>query len=119
MTLREAFDEAQDSLIIVEGSADRKALQLLGCRRILMLEKKAIFEVVEAVKDKEVIILTDFDREGKKLYHRLYQKFSQRGVRVNNTLRHLLLNAKVSHIETLNEEKIEILDEGAQPVAKH
>ncbi len=101
--IKEEIDKVKDKLIIVEGKKDKRALEQLGCKRIITLEKKALFEVVEMVEEKEVIILTDMDAEGKRLYGKLKRMFSKRGVKVLNDLRLLLFRHKVSHVEGLHE----------------
>jgi len=99
----EAIHKVRSKVILVEGKKDKKALEALGCTRISTLENKALFEVVEAVKEKEIVLLTDLDSEGKKLYSQLKKMFSQRGVVIDDRLRLLLFKHKISVIESLHE----------------
>lgn len=88
-------------LVIVEGIKDKKALEKLGIKRIVTL-KKPLYKVIEEVEDREIVLLTDLDKEGKLLYRRLNHEFSQRGIKINNTLRNFLFKkTKLAHIEGL------------------
>ncbi|MEK6949961.1 MAG: hypothetical protein AABX34_07085, partial [Nanoarchaeota archaeon] len=40
-----------DTLIIVEGKKDKKALQNFGIKNIIELNKKPIFEIIENISD--------------------------------------------------------------------
>jgi 5S rRNA maturation endonuclease (ribonuclease M5) len=106
--LLELIDKLKEdnTLIIVEGYKDRKSLAALGIngRRILPLQRKALFKVVEEVvkKDKKVAILTDLDRTGKRLYSKLKSDLSQRGVYIDDKLRNFLFRyTKLRQIEGL------------------
>ncbi|MDP3727902.1 MAG: toprim domain-containing protein [bacterium] len=99
----EAIHKVRNKVILVEGKKDKRALEILGCRKVLTLEDKALFEVVESINTKEIVLLTDLDSEGKKLYSQLKRMFSQRGVLIDNHLRLILFKHKVSHIESLHE----------------
>jgi 5S rRNA maturation endonuclease (ribonuclease M5) len=71
--------------IIVEGRRDEAALRRLGVRgKIYCLKARGesrhdFLERLDGVSD--AIILTDFDREGKKLETWLYKELSQRGIK--------------------------------------
>ena len=86
--------------IIVEGKKDKASLNKLELSNIITLNKP-LYEIVESINEKDVIILTDLDAEGRKLYHKLKSAFSKRGVNVDNNLRKLLFKAKVRNIEAL------------------
>jgi len=87
--------------VIVEGSNDKKALNELGLSNIIILKGKPLYKLVEGIEEKEVAVLTDLDKEGKKLYHELKQEFSQRGVMINDRLRTLLFKTQMRQIEGL------------------
>jgi len=94
-----------DKLIIVEGKKDRIALEKLGIKNITELSKKPLFQIMEDISDKnkECIILTDFDKKGKQLYGKLNSGLSRLGVKVNNRFREFLQkNTHLSHIEGLH-----------------
>ena len=77
-------------LVIVEGKKDKKALK-----------NKPIFEIIESINGKDIVILTDLDSEGKKLFNKLRHQLQRRGVKLHNKLRNLLFKTKLRHIEGL------------------
>lgn len=96
---------ASGKAIIVEGPNDEKALREMGIPNTLyQLSKRPLFEVIEEVTSKEmkVIILTDLDKEGKKLYGILSSGLQNHGVEIDNRFREWLFkNSKVRQIEGL------------------
>ena len=94
----------RETLVIVEGLKDRRALQEFGFRRILILNKPlyAVVEDIVATGERVVVILADLDAEGKKLYSYLANHLMQHGIVVNNTLRNFLFKkTPIRHIEGL------------------
>lgn len=96
-----------NSLVIVEGKKDRVALQNIGISNIFVINEngKSIYEKIEQIsqcKDKEVILLTDIDKEGKKIYMLMKKHLSQMNVKMNNKIRELMIKLKISHIEGLD-----------------
>lgn len=88
--------------VIVEGESDAYALKLLGVRNVVSLSRKPLFSFVEEIcsKHKEVVILTDLDREGRNLYRKLKCGFQMSGVRVDCKFREFLFSqTNVSQIE--------------------
>ena len=93
-------------LIIVEGIKDKKALERIGIdsERIITLSRKPLFGVAEdaANASKDCIILTDLDKEGKKLYGTLSSNLQRLGIRIDNYFRQWLFrNTKLRQIEGL------------------
>lgn len=90
------------SLIIVEGKRDKIALNKLGIENIYLINKP-IYSLIDTLteKNKEVIILTDLDKEGRKLYHKLKKGFQRNGVKINDKYRKYLFKCKISHIQGL------------------
>ena len=91
-----------NKLIIVEGKKDKEALEQLGLKNIVTLSKKPIYKVIEEVaeKQKEAVILTDLDKEGKKLFGKLNSGFGYQGVKVDNKFREFLFKkTKLRQIE--------------------
>jgi 5S rRNA maturation endonuclease (ribonuclease M5) len=93
----------KETLIIVEGIKDKKALEKFGLTKIITLSKKPLYQIIETVaeKSKETAILTDLDSKGKELYHKLFVGLQKYGIKIDNNLRELLFKAKISHIEGL------------------
>ncbi|MFH0870835.1 MAG: hypothetical protein V1866_07320 [archaeon] len=96
----ELTEKYKDTLIIVEGVNDRRALTELGFSRIMTLNRP-LYAVVESIEEKRVVILTDLDSEGKKLYRKLKSTLSERGIFVDDKLRNLLSKTELKQIEGL------------------
>ena len=91
----------QDLLVIVEGKKDKAALKELGITRVINLcaQHKMLEKVAH---EKQVIILTDLDKEGKRIYGKLKDLFSRHGIHVNDKLRNFLFkHTKLRQIEGL------------------
>jgi 5S rRNA maturation endonuclease (ribonuclease M5) len=115
--LKQDIKKYLDYVIIVEGKKDVLSLKALGFERVYAVHKTGVSlrEMVEKIaidvdrKDR-VCILTDFDKKGKQLYLLLKKEFSEiGGVKLDSSLRGLLIKARLSHIEGLYEffEKID------------
>ena len=92
-----------NKLIIVEGKKDKRALEQLGIHDILTLNKP-LFAVVESVAalTKECIILSDLDKEGRKIYSILKEGLQRNGVKVDNKFREFLFRkTKIKQIEAI------------------
>jgi 5S rRNA maturation endonuclease (ribonuclease M5) len=102
--LWELIDELRQKqiLVLVEGLKDKRALENLGITNVLTL-KKPLYAVVEEVasKTKEVVLLTDLDEEGKKLYHQLARDLQKHKVKINNKLREFLFTTELRQVEGL------------------
>lgn len=95
---------ATDKIVVVEGRKDRKALEGIGVKKIFCIDKKPLYKVAEEVaeKCKEAILLTDLDREGRKLYGKLKEMLSNLGVEIDNKFReYLFRETKIRQIEGL------------------
>jgi len=94
-----------DKIVIVEGREDKAALRRLGITKVVQLNKRPLYKVVEELieKNKEVIILTDLDKKGKQLYGKLNHDLQRFGVKVDNRFRNFLFkNTKLRQIEGLD-----------------
>ena len=92
-------------IIIVEGKKDRAALNRFGITNIIELTKKPLFQIVEEVANSndECIILTDLDKKGKEIYHKLNSDLQRHGVKVDNKFRNFLFkNTKLRQIEGMD-----------------
>lgn len=87
-------------LIVVEGKKDKRALESLGVSEVYIL-KKPLFAAAEEIAgmSKDVVILTDLDRTGKRIYAKLNSDLQSLGVRIDNRLREELFKTKVRQIE--------------------
>ena len=89
-------------LVIVEGKKDRLALNQLGIRHIITLENKPLFEIIESINEKTIVILTDLDSEGNKIFNKLRHNLQRNGIKLNNNLRKELSKTSLKQIEGLN-----------------
>jgi 5S rRNA maturation endonuclease (ribonuclease M5) len=95
------LEECRRKIIIVEGPKDKRSLEKLGCTNVIHLQKPLFQTVEELQHHEEVLILTDLDEHGRKLYKYFYSELTKRGVRVNNKLRLLIFQTPIRHIEGL------------------
>jgi len=92
MEITEFIEKIKDKTTIVEGKKDKSALEKLGFTDIVTLSRKPIYKLIEEVaeKTKEAVILTDLDKEGKKLFGKLNSGLQDHGVKVDNRFRQFL-----------------------------
>ncbi|MBR9701158.1 hypothetical protein GOV11_04805 [Candidatus Woesearchaeota archaeon] len=101
-SIYEEIDNSKHCLALVEGPNDEKSLSKLGFTNIRQLDKP-LYQVVEELQnEKEVLILTDLDTHGKKLYRYFYNELTKKGIHVNNRLRLILFTTPVQQIEGLS-----------------
>ena len=99
-------DKLRDNIMIVEGKKDRRALNNLGLRDIIAINGKPLANIADDVKDKleknqgcSVVILTDFDREGRKLAAKLRILLQRLKIHPNTRLRKMLMSFGKNKIE--------------------
>ena len=91
-----------NTLILVEGKKDKKALENLGLNNIKTLNKPIHAIVDECADCDKVVILTDLDAEGKRIYSQLSFYLSRMGVKIDNRFRNFLFReTKLRQIEGL------------------
>jgi len=100
MEILEELERIKDKVVIVEGKNDKRSLEELGFTRVVTIDRP-LFEIVESIED-EVVILTDLDSEGKRLFSILRRDFERRGVKVDKKIRELLFRTRLRQIEGLN-----------------
>lgn len=94
-----------DKLVVVEGKNDERALRELGMCNVVAISRKPLFKFIEdiSLSNKEVVLLTDLDREGRKLYSKLKHGFQRHGVKVDSMFRESLFrNTHLAHIEGIS-----------------
>ena len=97
--------KSSNTLVIIEGKKDRKALEKLGIDNVMELSKKPLFQIAEEISNSnnECIILTDLDKKGKELYGKLRSDLQKNGVKVNNKFREFLFkHTKLRQIEGMD-----------------
>ncbi|KYC44726.1 MAG: hypothetical protein APG12_01299 [Candidatus Methanofastidiosum methylothiophilum] len=70
----------EEGIIIVEGQKDIESLVKIGIKnKIIAVSKRNIFEVIDSISEKEVIVLTDFDKKGTQLFRRYVTELQSSG----------------------------------------
>ncbi|RTZ70069.1 MAG: topoisomerase [Aquificaceae bacterium] len=89
--------------VIVEGKNDEKLLRRFGIKNIYTLSGKNYFDLVEQLGEQthEVILLTDVDPQGEKIFKKLSQILEGFNVRVDSSFREYLKKLGVKEVEEL------------------
>jgi 5S rRNA maturation endonuclease (ribonuclease M5) len=101
-TFINTIEELKSIAAVVEGKKDVRALESLGLSKVIPLNNKPPIKLIEEVESrgiKEVVILTDFDKEGRKLAAKLRTLFETRNIRLNSRLRCRMMQFGKSRIE--------------------
>ena len=112
--MREYFGELEylADVVVVEGPRDVESIMNLGFRgRVITCSKVGVSDadLAESLADEalNVVILTDFDEEGRELNRRLSRLFERRGIKVDRGLRRkagrLMARMGVYAIEALDD----------------
>lgn len=97
--------EKDKILVIVEGEKDFVPIKKLGFENIIKICGKSLDVVVDEVishNPSEVLILTDFDREGENTASYLTQYLLRYKIYVNRLMRNKFKSFKINKIEELN-----------------
>ena len=107
--LKNDLEKFKEYVILVEGKRDASTLKSFGFQKVYTIHKtgvslrERIEEIASNVLKKEkVCILTDLDKQGKKLYLLTKSILQELGVKIDSSFRGLLIKAKISHIEGLS-----------------
>ncbi len=92
----------ENYLVIVEGKKDRQALESLGLCKIMELKNRPLFKVIESINEDKVVILTDLDNEGRKLFGKLRHSLQKKGIKINNKMRNELFKSRLRNLEGLD-----------------
>ncbi|MBN2203336.1 MAG: toprim domain-containing protein [Candidatus Aenigmarchaeota archaeon] len=102
--LFKALEITKGKQVIVEGKRDKLALCLLGFKNIIELNT-GIYEIVEKLNGKNVVILTDYDKEGIEIAKKLNKILPPLGYKVDTKTRKkigfLFAELKIRKIEEL------------------
>lgn len=92
----------KEKTVIVEGIKDKRVLEDIGFNKIITLNGRPLYKIVEELNCKEIILLVDLDKEGKKLYSKLKSLCSRNGIKVDDRFRNYLFKeTKIRQIEGL------------------
>jgi len=73
----------EEGVIIVEGQKDIDSLVNLGINtRIIAVSQYNIFDIIESIPEREVIVLTDFDKKGTFLFKKYAKELQYSGKKV-------------------------------------
>jgi 5S rRNA maturation endonuclease (ribonuclease M5) len=104
----EILEELRGNILIVEGKKDEKALRSLGMRHILKVNSRPIGKVVqdaasmaEKHKNRQVIVLTDFDRTGRRLASQIRLLLQSRNIHADYRIRRDVMNLGIKCTEEL------------------
>jgi 5S rRNA maturation endonuclease (ribonuclease M5) len=104
--LKNDLEKYKDYVILVEGKKDVSAMKDSGFEKVYAIHqtgtslRERIEEISSNIERKErVCILTDLDKKGKQLYMIIKPILQELGIKVDSSLRGLLIKAGVSHIE--------------------
>jgi len=106
--IEKVLEELRGNILIVEGKKDESALRGLGIRHILRINSRPVAKVAtdaaflaEKHKNREVIVLSDFDRTGSRLASRLRLLLQSRKIHANSRIRRDVMNLGIKHIEEM------------------
>ena len=106
----EFFRELRGCLLIVEGKKDTKALNTLELTNILAINGRPLISIAEMVTKmrgySDIIILTDFDREGRRIASTLSRLLRAHKIHPNQRLRSCIMKFGFSKIEEFKMETI-------------
>jgi len=101
--------EIMNDIVIVEGKNDAKGLYTLGLKFILVIRGRPLFRIVAEVeklrefhRNSDIIILTDFDREGKRMATELAKLLRAYRLHPNQAKRRKFLDSGFTKIEEIN-----------------
>jgi len=99
--LQNIMNDLKDTLAIVEGGWDEKALKSLGLKDIIAINGRPLYEVAEIASNsqKPIVILTDFDKKGRMLERKLKTLLQRFGKQPNTKLRCKLMEFGKNKIE--------------------
>lgn len=104
--IEELRELSLDVPIIVEGKKDEGALRAIGVKGEIFRISTGmpLFKFCENISDRysEVIILTDLDKEGERIFRKLKNYLLHKGVKINETFRKDIL----SKLETYEVESV-------------
>ena len=89
--------------VIVEGKNDEKILRRFGVKNIRTLSGKNYFDLLEELPEntEEVILLTDTDKQGEKIFKKLKSIFESQNIKVDGSFREFLKKFGIKEVENL------------------
>jgi len=99
--IKELVQESKRKPVVVEGKKDKAALEELGVHNVHPISRKPLFKFAEEIakEHKEIILLLDIDREGRKIAHKLMENFTMMGLKVDRKFQREMKRLRISHVE--------------------
>jgi 5S rRNA maturation endonuclease (ribonuclease M5) len=94
----EILDELKGKTVVVEGKKDLMAMIGLGFE-VIPINMRHLADIIPLLEGKEVVILTDFDPEGRRLYIKLKYLLTKYKIKSNSRLRGKMMSLKKTRIE--------------------
>ena len=102
------LQELEGNILIVEGKRDVRALEALVTAWIVPINSRPIEKValhvvslMEKHKNTQVIVLTDFDRTGRKLAAKMRLVLQSLKIHANSRIRRDVMNLGITYVEEL------------------
>lgn len=108
---------------IVEGKRDKKALEKFEVKNIQTIRRKPLKEITTNTDEEEVILLTDYDKTGKKISRDLIRLYQAEGVKTDLEYKKKLgklrgiseieeIPSKYQELRSISQEKKEVKNNG-------
>ncbi len=96
--------KSENILVLVEGKKDEKVLKKLGITKIMRIDGRSVVSLENVIKRGKVLILTDFDKEGRRKASKLCKLFERiKEVKIYKRLRYEFRKLfKISKIEEID-----------------
>jgi 5S rRNA maturation endonuclease (ribonuclease M5) len=84
---RKLAEKSLETAVLVEGKKDRSALRSLGVPGNIVCMKHSghiLFDVLDQIPDREIVLLVDFDEYGASLARKITRYLEEKRVKVNS-----------------------------------
>jgi 5S rRNA maturation endonuclease (ribonuclease M5) len=84
---RKLAEKSMETVVLVEGKKDRSALRSLGIQGNIVCMKHSgyiLFDFLDQIPDREIVLLVDFDEYGASLTRKITQYLEEKRVKVNS-----------------------------------
>ena len=84
---RKLADKSLETVVLVEGKKDRSALRSFGVHGNIVCMKHSghiLFDVLDQIPDREIVLLVDFDEYGASLARKITRYLEEKRVKVNS-----------------------------------
>ncbi len=96
-------ERSKEVPIVVEGKNDERVLRRFGIKNVITLSGKNYHDLLEEIPEEttEVVLLTDVDKQGEKIFRTLKKLFESQNLKVDGSLREYLRKLDVEEVEDL------------------